>query len=931
MLQILMLFVMVFSAPGLCDPAFAEDEFSKSNAGQDTRQIQKQLMELGYAPGKLDGRWGRQTENALKEFQRDKHLPATGEIDSETRFNLGLIIPGKAAPTEDRPAKSKKDNLPSTTGEIDSVSLERPGLISSGPAIRETQQSTIHYFDWMLVGGLLMLGFYHLCLFGLNKNDLATCYFGCLCLTTIFLYVISDQNIFVTLFPNFGLSNTLKVEYLSIYVNFAIFVMFVERLYPEVVAPKTVPLAQCFALLFTLATLAIPAAMHRYVTMTCGGAGLIWGAYFVYVLARAIRQNLQRILLFVAGFVFLVTMIVTGSVYDERIIHTGPFVSLGILIFFFVQSVVILSLRSSKSSDRGLAYARFVPKEFMKNLEKVDVEDVELGDNVQKDMSILFSDIRGFTALSEQMTPEQNFNFINSYLSVMGPVIRSHHGFINKYMGDAIMALFDRSADDAVMGAIAMLRELGEYNEGRKHDGYPPIEIGIGINTGAVRLGTVGENGRMEGTVFGDVVNVSSRIERMTKTYGVSLLISDSTYQCLEKPEKYHVRKIDNVKAKGKTEPVTIYEVFDCDPADTLNYKLDIAVMFEDARSLYEAGQFQEANEFFQRCLARNPHDKTAQVYKDRCKKYMDMGSYENRDVVYARFVPKEFIRNLEKVDIGNVELGDNVQKDMSILFSDIRGFTALSEQMTPEQNFNFINSYLSVMGPVIRNHHGFIDKYIGDAIMALFDRSADDALMGAIAMLRELGEYNEGRKRARYAPIEIGIGINTGTLRLGTVGESGRMEGTVIGDAVNVSSRIEGMTKTYGVSLLISDATYRCLEKPEKYHVRKIDNVKAKGKTEPVTIYEVFDCDPADIVNYKLDIAVMFEDARSLYESGQFNEARELFLDCLARNPHDKTAQVYRDRCKLYMDMGSDKNMEGIARRVTYVSTFDSMPVSPM
>ena len=139
------------------------------------------------------------------------------------------------------------------------------------------------------------------------------------------------------------------------------------------------------------------------------------------------------------------------------------------------------------------------------------------------------------------------------------------------------------------------------------------------------------------------------------------------------------------------------------------------------------------------------------------------------------------------------------------------------------------------------------------------------------------------------------------------------------VGDAVNVSSRIEGMTKTYGVSLLISDATYRHLEKPEKYHLRKIDSVKAKGKTEPVTVLEVFDCYPAGILNYKLDIAVMFEDARSLYQSGQFEEARELFLDCLARNPRDKTAQFYSDRCKLYMDMGSDENMKGIVRRVIY------------
>ncbi len=290
-----------------------------------------------------------------------------------------------------------------------------------------------------------------------------------------------------------------------------------------------------------------------------------------------------------------------------------------------------------------------------------------------------------------------------------------------------------------------------------------------------------------------------------------------------------------------------------------------------------------------------------------------------DREVVYERFVPKEFLKNLDKEDIADVKVGDNAELAMSILFSDIRNFTTLSEQMTPEQNFKFVNSYLNVMGPVIRSHHGFIDKFIGDAIMALFDKTADDAVRGAMGMLRKLVEYNEGRKRAGYVPIRIGIGINTGILRIGTIGERGRMEGTVISDAVNVASRIEGMTKTYGVSLLISDETYRSLEDPSKYCLRKIDRVKAKGKTEPVTIWEVFDCDPPDILNHKLSIATIFEDARSLYISKQFEEAHELFADCLMRNPRDKAAEVYRDRCKVYMKMGPDENMTGIFRRITY------------
>jgi len=285
----------------------------------------------------------------------------------------------------------------------------------------------------------------------------------------------------------------------------------------------------------------------------------------------------------------------------------------------------------------------------------------------------------------------------------------------------------------------------------------------------------------------------------------------------------------------------------------------------------------------------------------------------------YERFVPKEFLKNLHIQDIENVKLGDNVEKNMTILFSDIRNFTALSEQMNPEENFTFINSYLSVIGPVIVNHHGFIDKFIGDAIMALFDTGADDAVSGGIQMMRTLEVYNQGRKRAGYSPVGIGIGINTGALRLGTIGDHQRMDATVISDAVNVASRIEGMTKQYGVSLLISEATYKSLDDPFRYHIRKLDRVKAKGKKQWVSIYEVFDVDPPEMIKYKVELASIFAEAVTAYQAKQFKDALELFLDCQTRNPQDKPVQYYIDQCKLYMHMDLDEDWKGISRRLIY------------
>jgi class 3 adenylate cyclase len=269
-------------------------------------------------------------------------------------------------------------------------------------------------------------------------------------------------------------------------------------------------------------------------------------------------------------------------------------------------------------------------------------------------------------------------------------------------------------------------------------------------------------------------------------------------------------------------------------------------------------------------------------------------------DIVEAtsRFVPNQLLSFLGCDSIVDVKLGDAVELEMSVLFSDIRDFTTLSEQMTPEENFKFINSYLSYMEPLILENQGFIDKYIGDAIMALFSEGADDAVKAGIAMLHSLAEYNRQRVAADDVAIKIGVGINTGSLMLGTVGGNSRMDGTVIGDAVNLASRIESLTKNYGVSLLITQQTFDRLTNPADYAIRVIDKVQVKGKSEWVTVYEVFEADLPEVKAGKLANLLLFAEALFLYNMNNFREAGELFADCWRQNPGDKVAQIYWDRC---------------------------------
>jgi two-component system, sensor histidine kinase ChiS len=282
-------------------------------------------------------------------------------------------------------------------------------------------------------------------------------------------------------------------------------------------------------------------------------------------------------------------------------------------------------------------------------------------------------------------------------------------------------------------------------------------------------------------------------------------------------------------------------------------------------------------------------------------------------NAAYGRFVPHDFVRFLKKESIVDVKLGDNVQKDMTILFSDIRSFTTLSEGMTPEENFNFINSYLSRVSPVIRAHNGFIDKYIGDAVMALFPDSADDALLGAIEMQKQVALFNESRQQKEDIPIAIGIGLHTGTLMLGTIGSQERMESTVIADAVNLASRLEGLTKLYGVGILISEQTLDQIDDVLKYSYRFLGRVRVKGKKVAVAVFEVFDGDPDWLQQLKTQTRIDFEEGIVLYHQQEFAQAKQIFQEVLHINPQDKAAMLYIKRCENHQIHGVSEDWNGV------------------
>lgn len=268
-------------------------------------------------------------------------------------------------------------------------------------------------------------------------------------------------------------------------------------------------------------------------------------------------------------------------------------------------------------------------------------------------------------------------------------------------------------------------------------------------------------------------------------------------------------------------------------------------------------------------------------------------------EIAYGRFVPHQFLQLLGRPSIVDVKLGDNVEKEMTLLFSDIRDFTALSESILPAENFRFINSYLSTMEPMVARHRGIIDKYIGDGIMALFAGSADDGVRSGIDMLRQLAIYNQGRVRAGYDEIRIGIGINTGLVMMGTVGGHQRMDSTVIGDAVNLASDLEDLTKRYSTPLVISAHTLHALRDPDAYCIRFLDRLQIKSRYQVQSVYEVFDADQEPLRQAKIDSRRNFEHGLACYHLGRADLALPLLQECLDAAPEDQAVRVYLERCR--------------------------------
>lgn len=279
------------------------------------------------------------------------------------------------------------------------------------------------------------------------------------------------------------------------------------------------------------------------------------------------------------------------------------------------------------------------------------------------------------------------------------------------------------------------------------------------------------------------------------------------------------------------------------------------------------------------------------------------------------KFVPYQFLKSLGHELITDVKLGDQVEKIVTVLFTDIRNYTSLSELMTPEETFGFICLFNARMGPIIRRHNGFINQYLGDSIMAIFPVNASSALEAAIDMQKEVQEFNNVRQQKNKPQIQIGIGMHTGSLIMGITGDFDRMDACTISDTVNTASRVESLTKHYAASILLSDASLKQITNKADFHLRNLGLVQLKGKHNSINVNECFSCDTEIDLQKKSSTLSIFNDGVSFYLNKLFSKANDAFKNVIEMDNNDRTAIFFYNHTKEIIQSGITENKSGIVK----------------
>ncbi len=294
-----------------------------------------------------------------------------------------------------------------------------------------------------------------------------------------------------------------------------------------------------------------------------------------------------------------------------------------------------------------------------------------------------------------------------------------------------------------------------------------------------------------------------------------------------------------------------------------------------------------------------------------------DISSEKRMKSTMSRYMDPELADQLMSAGGNDADIMGGKQSVGTVLFSDVRSFTTITEELGAQGTVKLLNDYFTIMVDCITDEGGMLDKFIGDAMMCIFgtpvphDDDPDRAVRAAIRMMTDLKIFNEKRSTEGKMPIDHGMGINTDSIVSGNIGSPKRMDYTVIGDGVNLAARIESACKQYGAHILISQFTYNAVK--ATYRTRQVDYVIVKGKTEPVGVYEVLDFHDDESYPNLVEALGLFNDGYRSWNEGKWDQATKLFNSVKKINPDDKAAQLYIDRCTHMKKNPPKGNWDGV------------------
>ena len=470
-----------------------------------------------------------------------------------------------------------------------------------------------------------------------NKLKIATKYLALFSAVTAIRTVTQGEQIAYTFVSFIPTSIILSIDYITLFISLPLFLGYVNTVFYKYANQKIYS-----GIIYTSYSLAIfsiltPLKVHSLTVIPYQAIVLFALIYHFYIAFKAKKDD-TTLSTFILGSIIAISF---AAFHDILVNHSIgnplPFIPLGNVLVASSQAI-ILGIKINTLQHENEKYAatdkkinrilvKFIPSQFFSLINKSAIT-VQLGDQINKRMTVIFCDIRNFTSISEHMSPNQTFQFLNDYLAIITPSITPNNGFIDKFLGDGVMAVFPEKPEDALNCAVEITKAVNKSDLAEKYNITNKLKVGIGIHYGLVTLGVIGSNERMEDTVIGDTVNTAARMESLTKQYGASIIVSDDVLNSTNfNHSGFQKRRLGTLQVKGKQIQTTIFEIFDPSESIYNSQKMESRGYFEQALILLESGDIKNAKKLFTLSLSISPDEAATLHYLNICSEMKSKSS----------------------------------------------------------------------------------------------------------------------------------------------------------------------------------------------------------------------------------------------------------------------------------------------------------------